>query len=59
MKLENDDIILDIGPKTIEKINNIIEKVKQFYGMVLQDILKIQILQKEVLKLEKKLQKEK
>ena len=51
-------MILDIGPKTIEKNKNIIDlKVKQFCGMVLLVILKIRILQMEVLKLEKKLLK--
>ena len=47
----DDDLILDIGPKTINKIKNIIEKAKQFYGMVLRVILKTQILRMEVTKL--------
>ena len=55
MILKDDDLILDIGPKTISKIQNIIEKVKQFYGMVQQVILKIQILQMVVMKLQKQL----
>ena len=46
----SDEIILDIGPKTIEKITKIIDNVKQYFGMDQQDILKIQILLLEVFK---------
>jgi hypothetical protein len=48
-------MILDIGPKTIKIINEILlMKVKQFYGMGLLDILKIQALLMVVLKLLKR-----
>ena len=43
--IQNDDIILDIGPKTIDLIYSILIKAKQYYGMGLQDTLKILILQ--------------
>ena len=49
-EISNDDLILDIGPKTINKIKNIIKKVRQFYGTVQLVILKIQILQEVVMK---------
>ena len=49
-EIADDDLILDIGPKTIDKIKDIIEKAKQFCGMVQQDILKILIFKKVVLK---------
>ena len=42
--IEDDDLILDIGPKTINKIKKLLKPVKQFYGMVQQAILKTQIL---------------
>ena len=50
-EVSSDEMILDIGPKTIKIINEIIDKVKQFYGMDLLDILKIQALLMAVLKL--------
>ena len=46
----SDEIILDIGPKTIEKIIKLLITVKQYFGMDQQDILKIQILLLEVFK---------
>ena len=54
-EITDDDIILDIGPKTTKKIKDIIEKAKLFYGMVQQVILKTQILQMVVTKLQKQL----
>ena len=56
-EITDDDLILDIGPKTIKIIKILLRIVKQFCGMVLQDILKIQILQTAVMKLQKKLLK--
>ena len=53
-EISDNDLILDIGPKTINTIKNIIELVKQFCGMVQQDILKIQILLLEAMKLQRK-----
>ena len=50
-EIENDEMILDIGPKTILSIKKIIDSSIQFYGMGLLDILKIQTLQMEQKKL--------
>ena len=50
-EVENDEMILDIGPKTILSIKKIIDSSIQFYGMGLLDILKIQTLQMEQKKL--------
>ena len=58
-KIQDDDMILDIGPKTINLIKSILIIAKLFYGMDQQVILKIQILQMEVKKLQKKLLKKK
>ena len=46
----SDEMILDIGPKTINKIQKLLIIVKLYYGMDPQDILKIQILLMEVFK---------
>ena len=46
----HDDLILDIGPKTISKIIKLLKIAKLFFGTDQQVILKIQILQKEVMK---------
>ena len=44
-EINNDDFILDIGPKTIKKIKDIINMTNTIFGMVQLVILKIQILQ--------------
>ena len=49
----NDEMILDIGPKTIDKITNIIILVRPYYGMDLLDILKTLTLRRAALKLQK------
>ena len=57
-EIEDDDLILDIGPKTIKIIKEIIENSKiSYYGMGQQVILKIQIIEKAVLKLQERLWK--
>ena len=55
--ISKDDLILDIGPKTIKTINNLIDKSNTIFGMDLQVILKTLILLKEVFRLQKKLLK--
>ena len=47
-KVSEDELILDIGPKTIQTLINLLRTVKLFYGMGQLVILKIQILLKEV-----------
>ena len=49
-KILSDEMILDIGQKTLEKISKIIDNCKLYFGMDPQDILKIQILLMEVFK---------
>ena len=58
-EVNSDDIILDIGPKTIEEINNIIDLSKTILWNGQQAILKILTSQMEVLKLEKIAEKNK
>ena len=50
-EVSSDEMILDIGPKTIKLLIILLMKVTPFYGMDLLDILKIQILLMAVLKL--------
>ena len=52
-EVSNDDLILDIGPKTIKKLKILLREVKQSYGMDQQDILKIQTSRMVVMKLQK------
>ena len=49
----DNDLILDIGPKTVNRIKKLLKLVRQSYGMAQLDILKTQILQTEVTKLRK------
>ena len=51
--IQDDDLILDIGPKTIKKLKILLKLLKLFYGMDQLVILKIQILQMVVMKLQK------
>ena len=52
--IKDEDLILDIGPKTINKIKKLLTTSETIhYGMVQQVILKIQILQMVVMKLQK------
>ena len=53
-EVKNDDLILDIGPKKqLKKLKILLKQAKQFCGMVLLAILKIQILLTEVTKLQR------
>ena len=54
-EIQDDDLILDIGPKTLNKIKTLLKLVKLSYGMVQQVILRTQILQMVVMKLLKQL----
>ena len=58
-EVSNDDLILDIGPKTIKKLGISLREAKQSCGMDQQDILKIQTLRMVVMKLQKKSLKKK
>jgi hypothetical protein len=53
-EISSDEMILDIGPKTIKLLIILLMKVIPFYGMDLLDILKIQTLLMAVLKLLKR-----
>ena len=50
-EISSDEMILDIGPKTIKLLIILLIKVILFYGMDLLDILKILTLLMAVLKL--------
>ena len=53
----DNEIILDIGPKTIKNIKNIIDQSIQFYGMGQLDILKMKTFMTGTMSIAKQFQK--